>query len=191
VPDHTPDATAREVLADDEAELVAAARAGEADAFARLYRQYVRPVYRYHYSRVGDAADAEDLTSRTFLAALEALPRYRHRGRFAAWLFAIAYRKAMDHFRSRREQSSLDDRAMPGDGSDPIGHVIRAQALDHLSRRIDALPNEQQELLRLRYVADLSFAEIGEALGKSEEAAKKSLYRLVAALQEKMEADSG
>jgi RNA polymerase sigma-70 factor (ECF subfamily) len=191
MPDRTPDVTEREILAADEAELVAAARAGEADAFARLYRQYVRPVYRYHYSRVGDAADAEDLTSRTFLAALEALPRYRHRGRFAAWLFAIAYRKAMDHFRSRREQSSFDSRAIPDDGPDLIGHVIRTQALEGLARRIDALPDEQQELLRLRYVADLSFAEIGEALGKSEEAAKKSLYRLLGALQERMEADGG
>ncbi len=191
MPDNTPEVAEQTIPEEDEATVVAAARAGDAAAFARLYGQYVRPIYRYLYSRVGDDADAEDLTSRTFLAALEALPRYRHRGRFAAWIFSIAYRKAMDHFRSRRAQSPLDDVFMTGEGPDPAGQMIQAQALNDLARRIDGLSDDQQELLRLRYVADLSFAEIGDALGKSEDAAKKALYRLLATLQERMEADGG
>jgi len=191
MPDNTPEAAAQEIPVEDEAEVVAAARNGDPAAFARLYGRYVRPIYRYLYSRVGDGADAEDLTSRTFLAALEALPRYRHRGRFAAWIFAIAYRKAMDHFRTRRAQSPLDETSITGVGADLAGQVIQAQARQDLTKRIDELTDEQQELLRLRYVADLSYAEIGDALGKSEEAAKKSLYRLLATLQERMEADGG
>jgi RNA polymerase sigma-70 factor (ECF subfamily) len=191
MPDNMPEAAEREMPVEDEARIVAAARAGDAAAFARLYGQYVGRIYRYLYSRVGDKADAEDLTSRTFLAALEALPRYRNRGRFAAWIFSIAYRKAMDHFRRRRAQSPLDDASTAGAAPDPAGQVIQAQARMHLARRIDELTDEQQELLRLRYVADLSFAEIGDALGKTEDAAKKSLYRLLATLQERMEADGG
>jgi len=191
MPDDMPEAAEREMPVEDEAKIVAAARAGDAAAFARLYGRYVRRIYRYLYSRVGDPSDAEDLTSRTFLAALEALPRYRHRGRFAAWIFSIAYRKAMDHFRSRREQPPLDEASTVGTAPDPAGQVIQAQARIHLARRIGELTDEQQELLRLRYVADLSFAEIGDALGKSEDAAKKSLYRLLAVLQERMEADGG
>ncbi len=191
MPDETSESPDREAPVFDEAQAVAAAKAGEAEAFARLYRQYVRPIYRYHYSRVGDVADAEDLTSRTFLAAIEALPRYRHHGRFAAWLFSIAHRKAMDHFRSRRAQPGLEQALINDDGPDPAGQVIQMQSLEHLRRRVDGLSGEQQELLRLRYVADLSFAEIGEALGKSEDAAKKAVYRLLAALQERMEADGG
>jgi RNA polymerase sigma-70 factor (ECF subfamily) len=181
----------RDIPTEDEATTVAAARAGETAAFARLYRRYVRSVYRYHYSRVGDAADAEDLTSRTFLAALEALPRYRHRGRFAAWLFGIAYRKAMDHFRRRRPQSPLDDNSMSEYGPDPSGQLIQAQGTKRLALRIDELTRDQQELLRLRFVAELSFADIGTVIGKSEQATKKSLYRLLSTLQERMEADGG
>lgn len=81
---------------------VSAARLGDADAIAWLYQRYVDRVYRYLHSQVQDDAEAEDLTSQTFLTALESLPRYRHRGRFASWLFAIAHNKAADHFRRRR-----------------------------------------------------------------------------------------
>ncbi|HLB64071.1 MAG TPA: sigma-70 family RNA polymerase sigma factor [Anaerolineales bacterium] len=175
----------------DEESILAAARRRDAAAIAQLYQRYVRPIYRYLYSRVGNSADAEDLTSQTFLSALEGLPRYRHKGRFAAWLFTIAHRRAMDHFRRHRPQVDFDDRSIPADGPDPDGQVIQTEAREDLSRRIGALSEWDQELLRLRYVADLSFAEIGAVLGKSEEAAKKSLYRLLATLQEKMEADGG
>jgi DNA-directed RNA polymerase specialized sigma24 family protein len=73
--------------------LVEAAKADSA-AFGRLYSHYVQPIYRYLFSRVGTAHDAEDLTSQTFIAAYEALPRYQERGYFSAWLFRIARSKA-------------------------------------------------------------------------------------------------
>ena len=86
----------------DDAVLVRAARHDLA-AFAALYRRYVTPIYRYLYSRVGNAADAEDLTAQTFVAALEGLPGYRERGNFAAWLFTIAHNKAADHHRQQHQ----------------------------------------------------------------------------------------
>jgi RNA polymerase sigma-70 factor (ECF subfamily) len=67
----------------DEASLVSSAQRDPAE-FAALYDRYFRQVYHYLYSRVGHAAEAEDLTAQTFLAALEALPYYGSRGHFAA-----------------------------------------------------------------------------------------------------------
>ena len=78
-------------------------------AFAELYRQYLKPVYRYLYLKTGSPAEAEDLTSQVFLSALEGLPRYRHQGHFSAWLFSLARRKAADYYRSRKPQASLDE----------------------------------------------------------------------------------
>jgi len=176
---------------EDEEATVIAAQGRDPAALTLLYERYVRPVYRYLYSQIGDPADAEDLTSQTFLSALEALPRYRHRGRFAAWLFVIARRKALDYFRLHRPQVDLDGLPVHADGADSAGHVIQSQHWQDLSQRIAALTDEEQDLLRLRYVADLSFAEIGAILGKSEQAAKKSLYRLLSRLQNQMENDHG
>jgi RNA polymerase sigma-70 factor (ECF subfamily) len=170
----------------DPASLVAAAQADPA-RFDALYDQYVGRIYRYLYSRTGNAADAEDLTSQTFLSALEALPRYRHRGYFAAWLFQIARSKVMDHFRGSRPEVRLES-AEPGSPREALfEQVALAEESRQLSRLIQSLPETERELIRLRYVADLGFAEMAALLGRREEAVKKALYRLLARLQGRME----
>jgi RNA polymerase sigma-70 factor (ECF subfamily) len=65
--------------------------------------------------------------------------------------------------------------------------VIRSEEDDALTKLIDSLPEDERELIRLRYVAVLSFAEIGHLLNRREEAVKKSLYRLLARLQSQLE----
>lgn len=79
--------------------VVAAAVTGDKVALERIYDTYVNPIYRYQYSRVGNTTDAEDLTSQTFMAVLESLPRYKFGGYFSAWIFRIAHNKATDFFR--------------------------------------------------------------------------------------------
>lgn len=170
---------------------VRAARQGDAEAFALLYHHYVHRVYRYLYARVQDQDDAEDLTSQTFLAALESLPRYRSRGRFAAWLFTIARNEANEHFRRRRSDLDLDSVATPSSDPDPSSLVVGAQQQAALQRMIGELSQQEQELLRLRYGAELSFEEMAHVLGKGREAVKKALYRLLARLQVRMENEHG
>jgi DNA-directed RNA polymerase specialized sigma24 family protein len=90
-------------------------------AFAVLYRRYAGAVHRYLYSRTHNAADADDLTAEVFTEALKALPRYRERGQFAAWLFTIACRKAAGHVRRLRPQVALDEAALaPAASPDPL-----------------------------------------------------------------------
>ncbi len=170
--------------ADDVSALVESARCDPA-AFAELYDRFVQPVFRYIRSRVGGAPEAEDLTAQTFLAALESLPRYRHRGRFSAWLFTIARSKVVDHLR-RRAPEWLDE-SHAADGPDPLAQAARSEESARLSALIRALDSEEQELIRLRFVADLPFAAMASVLGKNEAAVKKSLYRLLDRLQKQLD----
>jgi RNA polymerase sigma-70 factor (ECF subfamily) len=171
---------------DDLPQLIKTAK-NEPLAFARLYDHFSKSVYRYLYSRVGNQADAEDLTAQTFLTALEKLPRYRERGNFKAWLFTIARNKAMDHFRKKQPEaiSKVDDQIV--EQNDLLNYLIQSEQIQQLASLIRDLDEDEQELLRLRYVADLSFSEMAALLDKHQDAVKKSLYRLQARLQNQME----
>lgn len=149
-------------------------------AFADLYRRYVTPVYRYLYSRVGNAADAEDLTAQTFIAALEGLSGYRERGSFAAWLFTIAHHKAADHHRQQHPHLPLDEALdSPGDGENPLTCMMQAEALQRLATLVAGLEEGKQELLRLRFAAGLTYGQMATVLGSSEGAVKMAVHRLV------------
>ena len=171
---------------DDFPQLIEDARR-DPQAFARLYDRFSKPIYRYLYSHVSNQADAEDLTAQTFLTALEKLPRYRERGHFKAWLFTIARNKAMDHFRKKRPEVILNAAEMQAGQNDLLSDLIHSEQIQQLSSLIRSLDQKEQELLRLRYVADLSFAEMATLLGKRQDAVKKSLYRLQTRLQSQLE----
>lgn len=172
---------------DEDALVLAAQRSPR--AFDPLYSRYVDRVYRYLYSRLGSRQDAQDLTSQVFLAALEGLPRYRPQGHFAAWLFSIARHKAADHFRRRGSEIPLDPALeMAAADDDPATGALRAEARQALRAQIGRLTADEQELLRLRFVSELSFAEMARLLGGKEEAVKKRVYRLLARLEDQLEA---
>jgi RNA polymerase sigma-70 factor (ECF subfamily) len=176
----------------DEAALVNAAVRGDAAAFGELYRRYVPRVYRYLYSHVGEQVDAEDLTAQAFTAAWEGIARYREQGNFAAWLFRIARNKANDYYRRRRSQMSLDEaHSLLLEDWDPQSHMEQSELLRRLSDLISQLDREQAELLRLRFAADMSYAEMASLLGRSEPAVKMSVHRLLRHLQVALEKDNG
>lgn len=171
----------------DESALVRAAQT-DAQAFGALYDRYIQRVYRYCYYRTNSSPDAEDLTAQIFLAALEGMSRYRQDGHFAAWLFSIARKKVAD-FHRRTPHISLEEGALPPIHTDLALDVETSQRREWLLKRIQNLAEEERELIYLRYVAELSFAEIARALRKNEEAVKKTLYRLIARLKSELEAD--
>jgi RNA polymerase sigma-70 factor, ECF subfamily len=172
---------------DAEAAQIRAARA-DPKAFGLLYDRYAPPIYRYLLSRLGNVAEAQDVTSQTFLTAFEAFPRYQHLGYFSAWLFSIARSKYIDHLRKARTQPDSLDEQVKAELPDPLGQVIETERVSALKECIRALPEHEQELLRLRYVAGLSFAEVASILTKKEDAVKKSIYRLLDRLQNQLEA---
>jgi RNA polymerase sigma-70 factor, ECF subfamily len=155
--------------------------------FGELYKLYVEQVFRYLYSRIGNVHEAEDITAQTFLAAFESFDRFRQDRHFASWLFTIARNKAMDHFRQGKKISSIDEVAELSEDNDPFAGVIQSEQTAALSKLIQALPEDERELLRLRFLAGMSFPEIAHILHLNEEAIKKSIYRLLARLHSQLE----
>lgn len=159
-------------------------------AFAGLYRRYATGVYRYLYGRVGNQKDAEDLTSQTFLQALEAISRYRPKGHFAAWLFSIARRRAADFHRQgyRRSEFSLDTLNLRvAINEQQIDNAIQAEELFKLGQLYNQLPDDKQELIRLRYAAGLTYAQIGQVLKRSEAAVGMALRRIKDQLRQQLD----
>lgn len=171
-----------EPITDDDSELILAAQKNPV-RFQALYDRWAVPIYQYFYHRTGEMASAEDLTSQLFLAAYQALPRYQHRGHFAAWLFTIARNLAREHYRKTGREVPLEMAQNLASPSDPAVEFSQEDEIQQLVQLVHSLPEEEQELIRLRYVANLSFADMTIVLGKREDAVKKSLYRLQARLQ--------
>jgi RNA polymerase sigma-70 factor, ECF subfamily len=158
--------------------------------FNGLYMAYIRPIYRYIFSKVGEVRQAEDLTAQVFLAVLESLPRYHHEGHFAAWLFSIARHKVADHYRSQRGEVPIEETlAESGKTGDPLTTVIQTEEAQQISKLIHQLDEQDQELLRLRFVASLGFGEIARLINSNMEATKKRIYRLLANLRQQLEHD--
>ena len=176
-----------ETAVDEDAFLVAEAQ-NDLISFDKLYDKYVKDIYRYLLSRVGSTAVAEDLTSMTFLAALEMFPTYRHKGLFKAWLFSIASRKAADFFRKESKQdkyeNTIDEAIFI---TDLIDEVIQSERQKELLALIQHFDKKDRELLRLRFVAELKFREIAVLTRRNEAAVKKSYYRLLSKLKIELE----
>lgn len=174
-----------------EAELVQRARS-DPDAFARLYDDYVARVYSYAYRRLGSHAQAEEVTSGTFHRALERFDTFEWRGlSFGAWIFRIAGNLVIDHHRAR-QTVSLD--ALTIDGYDPTGdgtNPVEDEAIVHEEKAaiwalVRTLPPLQQRAVTLRFGRDLSHAEVGVIIGRSEAATKQIVYRAVKRLRESL-----
>ena len=169
----------------DDETLVACATNDQA-AFAELYHRHFTKVYRYHVAHTGNVHDAQDLTAETFMAALENLKTYRGKSSFCAWLFGIARRKVAMRFRSRKPEISLEDVIGFADPS-PGPELAAGQRLqlDQIFKYFCELTPERAEALILCIFSDLTAAEAGQVIGKSEAAIKMLVFRGLKDLREK------
>ena len=160
------------------------------DVFGVLYERYVSRIYRYIYYRTGNRNDAEDLTAKTFFRALKGLPRYVDRGvPFTAWLYRIAHNVVANWLRdrSRRPVVNLEAVVVPSsDWHDPHGRAEAGEEIEQMLAAVRQLRDDRQELLILKFVAELSNAEIGEVMGRSEGAIKSLYHRTLVTLREEL-----
>ena len=157
-----------------EERLVQRAKQGEPQAFEQLYEAYFDKIYRYVVLKVGNRADAEDLTQQVFLKALESIGSFRWRGvPFSSWLFRIAHNQVVDYFRKKSREKALPlDEARTVSVSDPAALAELRLKVEQLAAACEQLSEAQREVISLRFAGGLSVAETAKAMGRGDGAAR-------------------
>jgi len=164
-------------LSTDDARLAQQART-DSQAFAELYRRHVRSVYCYHLAHTGDVRDAEDLTSQTFMAALEGVRSFRGTAPYITWLIGIASRKRALFFRGKKTHVSLDAALhLPNPGPPTDKAAARRLQMEQIIGALQTLSRDRAEVIILCFFSELSTAEASLVLRKSEAAIRMLLSR--------------
>jgi RNA polymerase sigma-70 factor, ECF subfamily len=170
----------------EEARLVQAAQR-DLQAFAALYQRHAQQLYRYLLARVGNADDAQDLASQTFLAAMQSLGSYRQEQPFIAWLLGIARHKVADQFRHNPAEADLETAEWVSDGADDIDEQVGRQlAIEQVARKLQKLAPDRAEALSLRLFGGLQAAEIAQIMDKQESAVRMLIFRGLRDLQDQL-----
>lgn len=179
--------------------LVEAARS-DPQRFEALYRRYLAQVYNFAFYELGDHHAAEDATERTFLAALANLGRFEERARpadgegastFRVWLFRIARNVIANERRYRRRHvtTDIDAAVRVRDASDPEGEAASREAAAHAWRAVARLPIDRRRAIVLRFVDEMSTAEIAGVLGRTEGAVRVLLHRALRSVARDLDRD--
>lgn len=176
-------------LTDDLA--LAQAAQGDTEAFSVLYERYIGRIYNYIYYRTGNQHEAEDLTARVFFRALGHIGTYRNIGvPFSAWLYRIAHNLVANWYRdhNRRYEVPLEDYVgLPQQVSHPEVELLSHQEEEGLLKVIRKLPPDRQQLVILKFVDNMSNAEIALIMGRSEGAVKSLYHRTLLSMRNALE----
>jgi RNA polymerase sigma-70 factor (ECF subfamily) len=156
-------------------------RAGDADAFSRLYERHKGPLYRYFLRQCSGAAVAEELFQDVWLNLIRARAQYTVQAKFSTYLYRLAHNRLVDYYRRQSSAAALawTDGAGPpiedapsSDEREPEQEVQRRLQMERLMSLLQALPEVQREAFLLREEAGLSVEEIAETTGVERETAK-------------------
>lgn len=160
-----------------DSELLGLYLSGDLDAISKLIERHKKRVTDYINMLVKDSDIADDIFQETFIKVLRFIDegRYADNGKFLSWVLRIAHNQVIDHFRHTRQESRITESDA---GFDILGsmqfsnetvedRLVHEQIHADLRRMIDHLPEEQREVVLMRYYSDLSFKEIADETGVS------------------------
>ena len=180
----------------DSETLAARARAGDEAAFTALVELHQEQIYRLALRMTGSREDAADLTQETFLRAWRGLASFHGESAFSTWLYRLCSNACVDFLRRRARRPAVsltvaedDDgegeriRDIPDDRPSPEEEAERSERLDALRTALARLSDDHREILVLRELEGLSYAEIADTLGLEEGTVKSRIARARLALR--------
>lgn len=166
--------------------LISRARGGDREAFGALVEQYRDNVYRLAYRMCGNAYDADEAAQEAFVAAWRALPNFRGDAKFSTWLYRLTTNAAIDVMRREKRHQTVGDGEMvdlADDADSPQETVERTEQQEAVQKALSTLSEEYREVLLLRYMEELDYAEIAEVLQLPSGTVKSRINRAKAALK--------
>jgi len=171
---------------DDDSIYVERCQSGEAEAFGVLYDRYLDKIYRFVYYKTFSKETAEDITSNVFHKALEKINSFASdKGTFSAWLYRIARNSVIDHYRTNKNDLSLEDVFEVGVDERTPESIDALSALKTVQTYLETLDARQREIITLRVWEEKSYKEIAEIIGGSEDSIKMAFSRGIRELREK------
>ena len=166
--------------------IIARARRGDAGAFEQLVEMYRDQVFRLALRMCGNEADADEVAQEAFLSAWRALPCFRGESKFSTWLYQLTTHAAIDLLRREKRQIDAEDIAeidAPDGAPSPQQLAEQAETQQAVRQAVLQLPEEQRQVLLLRFLQELSYEEIGQALQLPPGTVKSRLNRAKAQLK--------
>jgi len=174
----------------EEEKLIQKAQRGEKEAFGELYDKYFPKIYRFILLKVSKRPDAEDLSHQVFLSAWRNIYTYESRGfPFSSWLYRIAHNSVIDFYRTKREYVDIELVSTERMSVDPeMEHLFDEKTeLSLVKKMLAKLKEDEQTVLIMKFVDELSNKEVAEALGKSEGAVRVMQHRALKQLKKYVE----
>jgi len=164
----------------EEAALIKASKKDPA-RFAPLYERYHEPIFRFIYQRMDDKDQAFDLTAQVFLKALNSLHRYEDKGLpFASWLYRIARNEVYQLFKERKAIRTVNlETVQIAEMVSEMNEQSSEEYHQLLLQAIKDLPDDDLQLIEMRFFESKPFKEIGQILAITENNAKVKLYRIL------------
>ncbi len=164
-------------------------------AFVEAYQRYYPKMFAYVYSRVGDVEATKDLVAEVFEKAYAKGHTLREPAAYSVWLFMIAKNVLLSHYRwNKRETSGMDSMKeslwLSERPSNPEDGALQSEAISNLMRHLRGLSERDQELLSLKFDADLSYAEISLILRLSQTNVRVSIFRALRRLRSLIEEET-
>jgi RNA polymerase sigma-70 factor, ECF subfamily len=172
-------------MLNEEQGAIKACQAGKTEEFGRLYDAYIRKIYDFIYYKTTHKETAEDLTSLTFMKALEKIGSFSPaKGSFKSWLYQIARHSVIDHYRTKKKAANVDD-IWDLSGDEDLERDLDAKTkLTEVEKYLHKLKGEQRDIIIMRVWQEMSYAEIAGVLGKSEASCKMAYSRAIALLRQ-------